>query len=115
MPEALLNSNRVNDGGLSPAILHQLKSALSEANDDLSKLALDLHAHPELGWEEHYAHDRCTELMEKHGFKVTRHAYGLATAWSAELQVGNGGKTIGFNSESESIDVQTLFKLSSIC
>jgi len=105
MPEPILNSSRANDGGLSSAILHQLGSFLREANDDLSKLALDLHAHPELGWEEHYAHDRCTELMEKHGFKVTRHAYGLATAWSAELQVGDGGKTIGFNSESESFEV----------
>ena len=100
VPEMLLNNN--NGGGLAPALLKDLGQYVDEIKEDLSRLALDIHAHPELGWKEHYAHERCTELMESHGFKVTRHAFGLETAWSAEMQVGQGGKTIGFNSESES-------------
>jgi metal-dependent amidase/aminoacylase/carboxypeptidase family protein len=40
--------------------------------------------------------------MEGRGFAVKRHAYDMDTAWTATLGVGQGGRTIGFNSESES-------------
>lgn len=33
------------------------------------------------------------------GFEVTRHAYGLDTAWEATFEHGTGGPVVGFNSE----------------
>jgi metal-dependent amidase/aminoacylase/carboxypeptidase family protein len=36
--------------------------------------------------------------MSAHGFQVTRN-YVLETAWLATFSFGNGGRTIGINSE----------------
>ncbi|KAG6872924.1 hypothetical protein C0995_005182 [Termitomyces sp. Mi166 len=41
-------------------------------------------------------------FMEKHGFEVTKH-YHLETAWRATFTNGEGGRTIGVNSEVSSI------------
>jgi amidohydrolase len=43
----------------------------------------DIHAHPELGYEEHHAHALLTELLEREGLEVTRSAHGLDTAFDA--------------------------------
>ena len=86
---------------LSSGLIDSIERAIQQADDDLRKVSLDIHAHPELGWNEHHAHQVLTTLMEDNGFSVERHAYGLETAWKASYEVGSGGRTIGFNSESE--------------
>lgn len=43
----------------------------------------DIHAHPELNYEEHYAHERLTGVLADAGLPTTRHAYGLQTAFEA--------------------------------
>ncbi len=43
----------------------------------------DIHAHPELGFEEHYAHNLLASVLEDAGLAVTRGAHGLGTAFSA--------------------------------
>ena len=43
----------------------------------------DIHAHPELNYEEHFAHDLLTRSLESDGIDVTRSAYGLDTAFAA--------------------------------
>jgi amidohydrolase len=48
-----------------------------------------IHAHPELNFEEHFAHELLTSRIEKNGLPVTRKAYGLDTAF--ETKVGNAG------------------------
>jgi hypothetical protein len=50
-----------------------------------------------------YAHDLLTDYMSRHGFKVTKHYLGLATAWRAEFQHGKGGRVIGINSEMDAL------------
>ena len=42
-----------------------------------------LHAHPELAFEEHFAHELLTGILEADGLPVERHAYGLETAFAA--------------------------------
>ncbi|KAF8141560.1 hypothetical protein EV363DRAFT_1308441 [Boletus edulis] len=69
----------------------------------LRSLSLSIHDHPELMFEEHYAHDTLTEFMESHGFLVTRHYLGLQTAWRAEFTHGKGGRTIGVNAEMDAL------------
>ncbi|KAH0836700.1 hypothetical protein J3R83DRAFT_8423 [Lanmaoa asiatica] len=69
----------------------------------LRSLSLSIHDHPELMFEEHYAHDTLTDFMESHGFVVTRHYLGLHTAWRAEFTHGKGGRTIGVNSEMDAL------------
>ncbi|CAN5448482.1 M20 family metallopeptidase [soil metagenome] len=51
--------------------------------DELVELSHDVHAHPELGFEEHHAHQRLNAALERHGLDVTRSAYGLDTAFAA--------------------------------
>lgn len=86
---------------LSPSVIETIEQTIQEADQDLRAVSLDIHAHPELGWDEHHAHDALTTLMESKGFQVERKAYGMETAWKATYEVGQGGRTIGFNSESK--------------
>ncbi|KAG8922621.1 hypothetical protein FRC02_011741 [Tulasnella sp. 418] len=83
--------------------MEAIEERIDELSDELRELSLKIHDHPELGFEEKYAHDTMTEFMEKHGFEVTRHYGGLETAWKAELQVGSGGRVLGFNSEMDAL------------
>ncbi|KAK0217826.1 hypothetical protein IW262DRAFT_1298439 [Armillaria fumosa] len=71
-------------------------------NPTLDSLSSSLH-HPELGFEERYAHDLLCAYMETHGFQVTRHYLGLNTAWRAEYTHGKGGSTLGINSEMDGL------------
>jgi metal-dependent amidase/aminoacylase/carboxypeptidase family protein len=50
-----------------------------------------------------YAHDLLSDYMSRHGFVVTKHYLGLATAWRAEYQHGKGGRVIGINSEMDAL------------
>lgn len=45
-----------------------------------------------------HAHDVLTAFMSNHGFTVTRH-FHLPTAWRATFSHGEGGRTVGVNSE----------------
>lgn len=51
-----------------------------------------LHAHPELAFEEHFAHDLLSGIIEADGLEVQRHAYGLDTGFAASA--GTDGPTI---------------------
>lgn len=51
--------------------------------DTLVDVAHELHAHPELCFEEHHAHDLLAGVLEDEGLEVERHAYGLDTAFAA--------------------------------
>jgi amidohydrolase len=60
-------------------------------NDDVSlrELSLEIHAHPELAFQEVHAHQVLTEYLEERGFEVTRGAYGLPTAFRAIAGTGS--------------------------
>ncbi len=64
--------------------------------DSRRELLLDvshrIHANPELNFEEHFAHGLLTEVLEREGVDVERHAYDLPTAFDA--RVGSEGPTI---------------------
>jgi amidohydrolase len=49
--------------------------------DDLLRVSHEIHAHPELGYEEHFAHDVLTAAIGDAGLPVTAHAFGLDTAF----------------------------------
>ncbi|KAF9920148.1 hypothetical protein BGZ65_011504, partial [Modicella reniformis] len=62
-----------------------LLAAIDAADADLRHLSLLIHDHPELGYEEHFAHKTLTDYLSKQGFNVTRHACGIETAFIAEF------------------------------
>ena len=65
--------------------------------DEIDRLAPELldvshriHARPELGFEEHHAHDLLTGVLDDHGLAVQRRAYGVDTAFEARAGAGGG-------------------------
>ncbi len=75
----------------------ELKRAVADEVDRIAERLLavshDIHAHPELNFEERYAHDRLVGELELAGLAPTRHAYGVDTAFAAE--VGERGPVVG--------------------
>ncbi|KAH9975727.1 hypothetical protein BGW80DRAFT_1168819 [Lactifluus volemus] len=87
----------------SDAIMRTIEDTLHKLDPELRRLSLDIHDHPELHFEERYAHDRLTEFMSSRGFTVTRQYLGLATAWRAEFRRGARGRVVGVNSEMDAL------------
>ncbi|TFK48911.1 hypothetical protein OE88DRAFT_1737136 [Heliocybe sulcata] len=86
-----------------PTALKTIRDAVDKYSDDLRKLSMDIHDHPEIMFEERHAHDVLTTFLSAHGFTVTRHYLDLPTAWRAEYKRGTGGRTIGINSEMDAL------------
>ncbi|KAF4433962.1 Peptidase M20 domain-containing protein 2 [Colletotrichum fructicola] len=57
---------------------------------------------PEIGYQEVHAHQVLTDYLEEQGFKVTRSAYNLSTAFRAEFSNGEG-RDVSFNSEFDAL------------
>jgi amidohydrolase len=76
--------------------LEQAKQRLSEEVDRRAEVLVDvsrqIHAHPELNFEEHFAHDLLTDVLAGEGLAVTRKARGVDTAF--EATAGTEGPTI---------------------
>src|SRR6266540_715156 len=76
--------------------LDEAKQRLAAEIDKRAEVLLDvshqIHAHPELNFEEHFAHDLLTEVIEGDGLSVTRRARGIDTAF--EARAGEAGPTI---------------------
>ncbi|KAG1802068.1 uncharacterized protein HD556DRAFT_1438107 [Suillus plorans] len=104
-----------------PDILNVIETSIDGLSGELRMLSLDIHGnhrasifinasyahtsskdHPELMFEEKYAHDAYTAFMEKHGFTVIKNHH-LETAWVATYTHGRGGRVLGINSEMDAL------------
>jgi amidohydrolase len=70
----------------------RLAAEVDRRHDVLVDLSRQIHAHPELGYEERLAHDLLTGVLEDEGLRVTRSARGIATAF--EAHAGSSGPTV---------------------
>lgn len=57
---------------------------------------------PELAYSEHFAHDTICAFIETQGIPITRHAYGLTTAFEA-LAGSEGSRCVNFNAEYDAL------------
>ncbi|KAF8927671.1 hypothetical protein EDD21DRAFT_212320 [Dissophora ornata] len=89
-----------------------VKQAIEGETASLRVLSLQIHGKPELGYEEVFAHKILTDYLETKGFKVTRHAYDIATAFVAEYEspaataaaaAGQKVKAVGYCSEYDAL------------
>src|SRR3989442_12234482 len=62
--------------------------------DALDRLALEIHARPELAYEEHFAADALASYLSREGADVRRSAGGLETAFVAEAGAGKPGVAV---------------------
>lgn len=60
-------------------------AAFDLVEDELRAISRWMYENPELGYEEHEASGRLTEFLRERGFEVTYPAYGLETAFEAQL------------------------------
>ena len=81
-----------------------ISEAVDSMHDELVEISLDIHAHPELNYEEKYSAALLSETLEWHGFTVERGVGGVETAFRATLQGGAGdGPTIAFLAEYDAL------------
>lgn len=78
-------------------------AAVDECREELVDVSHRLHANPELGFEEHGAHDLISGVLEGAGLDVARGAFGLPTAFSAAA--GDSGPTVAVMCEYDALPV----------
>ncbi|KAI7899527.1 uncharacterized protein BX663DRAFT_521192 [Cokeromyces recurvatus] len=99
--DIIKNMKKLNvkcDNEIESIVNKEIDSISSELRD----ISLDIHKHAETSMKEFHAHDILTAYLEKKGFKVTRHAYGLQTAFMAEYDRGDG-RRVGICSEYDAL------------
>ncbi|OIW25345.1 hypothetical protein CONLIGDRAFT_603620 [Coniochaeta ligniaria NRRL 30616] len=88
----------------TPEYLDDISSFVDGIADKLWPVNKKIHDHPELGFKEWIAHKALTRFMESQpGWKVTRSAYGMETAWVAVFDSGRKGPVISFNAEMDAL------------
>jgi amidohydrolase len=79
------------DGPLSDAKA-RLAAEVDRRRDLLVDVSHQIHAKPETNYEERFAHDLLTQVLDEAGLTVTREARGVATAF--EATAGSSGPTV---------------------
>jgi amidohydrolase len=88
----------------APAYLHDIDQFVDALEPALWPLNCFIHDNPELGYAEYKAHDALTSFMSAQGgWRVTRSAYGMDTAWSAVYDTGRPGPVVSFNAEMDAL------------
>lgn len=92
---------------LRDGYLNSISAYVDSIADHLWIVNRQIHDNPELGYQEHTAHDTLTEFMQQQkGWTVTPSAYGLETAWIAVYDVGSQSSsqlTVSFNAEMDAL------------
>lgn len=74
---------------------------IDQLDETLYKANHALHSNPELAYQEHFAHETLTAVLEAEGFKVTHKAHGLDTSFEASY--GSGGREVIFCAEYDAL------------
>ena len=79
-------------------------SAIEASRQALFDLSLDVHAHPELNYQEHYSSNALAGFLEEREFQVERGIGGVETAFRATIPGGGGdGPTIAVLAEYDAL------------
>jgi amidohydrolase len=87
--------------GGDATLTRQVDVGLARRENQWWQLALDLHAHPELGLHENYASGQISSALAAAGFTVARGVGGLPTALRADY--GTGDLTLAFTAEYDAL------------
>lgn len=84
--------------------LDNTTDAIDASRRELRDISLDIHAHPELNYQEHFAAQLLSDTLERHGFAVERGIGGVETAFCGALQGGSGdGPTVAILAEYDAL------------
>ncbi|HET8969796.1 MAG TPA: amidohydrolase [Candidatus Nanopelagicales bacterium] len=87
------------DSSVSTAVLDRV----AEAAPGIISLSHEIHADPELAYDEHRSMARCADLLEAAGYPVERGAYGVPTAFAA--RAGSAGPHLVVCAEYDALPV----------
>ena len=90
--------------GSNSALNETATNAIDAAREELFGIALDIHAHPELNYQEFHAAKLLSDTLEAHDFAVERGIGGVETAFRATLEGGAGdGPTVAVLAEYDAL------------
>ena len=90
--------------GTKDDLADRSNSIIETSRQELFNLSLDVHAHPELNYQEHYSSNALAGFLEKHKFEVERGIGGVETAFRATIPGGSGeGPTIAVLAEYDAL------------
>lgn len=72
-------------GGASIQLREELKAHIEALAPQIVALSQDIHAHPEVGYQEFYAADAVAKLLQAHGIEVERASFGMETSLRAQI------------------------------
>ncbi|HUG83082.1 MAG TPA: hypothetical protein VMM13_00885, partial [Euzebya sp.] len=87
--------------GAPEDVIQQAEQVATALTSDLLRLSHDIHAHPELGFEEHHAAATVTGFVRDHGHDASSGAFGLPTAVHA--RAGEGRPRVAFLAEYDAL------------
>lgn len=71
--------------GASQQLREELKTHIEALAPQIVALSQDIHAHPEVGYQEFYAADAVAKLLQAHGIEVERASFGMETSLRAQI------------------------------
>jgi amidohydrolase len=86
-----------------PSLKARALRALDALEPEARDLALRIHAHPEVGFEEHRAVEWIAEMLERHDLAVERGVAQIPTALVARASGGAPGPTVGLIAEYDAL------------
>jgi amidohydrolase len=90
--------------GSRPSYFNDVTHAVDALHQELVDISLDIHAHPELNYQEYHAAQVLTDALERHGFQVERGVGGVETAFRAIMPGGKGdGPTVALLAEYDAL------------
>lgn len=72
-------------GGASIQLREELKAHIEALAPQIVALSQDIHAHPEVGYQEFYAADAVAKLLQAHSIEVERASFGMETSLRAQI------------------------------
>lgn len=87
--------------GAGPDVADEVADRLASMESDLLDLSHTVHAHPELGFEEHHAAAAVAEVVSDHGVDIEVGTFGLETSFQA--QAGSGDPTVAILAEYDAL------------
>ncbi len=84
----------------------KVRDAIYTQRDRFVRLAHEIHAHPQLAFDEEYAAARITEVLADEGFNVRKGVFGMPTAFISSI--GNGPLHVAFCAEYDALPSPAL-------
>src|SRR5262245_57421266 len=89
---------------IQPSYFKPVTQAVDALRPALVDISLDIHAHPELNYQEYHAAQVLADALEQHGFAVERGVGGVETAFRAIMPGGGGhGPTVALLAEYDAL------------